>query len=228
MTIFVLQEAFRVILDNEWVQKYFVVIPRRVDEWPQGAGYGNVTLVSRSIPVCGAYSIEYDSQMDRNALLVDLKLSMPPSARAWQNIQSTSRFVTLRVANTHLESLPMGAPARPQQLRSVADVLQDEDLLGGFVCGDMNAISPSDIGLAERVGLEDACREEADDEEDEHTWGYQPPCEYPPGRLDKILFSPGGYEVDRPERIGVGVRTDKGQWASDHYGLFTTIRVIAD
>jgi tyrosyl-DNA phosphodiesterase 2 len=82
------------------------------------------------------------------------------------------------------------------------------------------------------VGLVDAYREgeEDEDEEDEdgYTWGYQPPCEFAPGRLDKILFTPGaGVMVDQPERIGLALKTDKGQWASDHYGLVTTVRIVS-
>jgi len=163
--------------------------------------------------------------MNRNALFVDLKLSVP----------ATSRIVTLRVANTHLESLPTpGAAMRPVQLGLVADVLKEDNLFGGIVCGDMNAISPSDIGLTEKVGLVDAYREgeeeeeEEEEEEDSYTWGYQPTCEFPPGRLDKILFTPGaGITIDRPERIGLALKTDKGQWASDHYGLITTVRIVS-
>jgi tyrosyl-DNA phosphodiesterase 2 len=213
-----LQDAFRTILDNEWVQQYFVVAPQNVDEWPPGAHYGNVTLTSRTVPVSGVDSLEYDSHMNRNALFVDLKLSVP----------ATSRIVTLRVGNTHLESLPTpGAAMRPVQLGLVAEVLKEEDLFGGIVCGDMNAISPSDIGLTEKVGLMDAYRE-GEEEEDSYTWGYQPPCEFSPGRLDKILFTPGaGITVDQPERIGLALKTDKGQWASDHYGLVTTVRIVS-
>ena len=214
------QEAFRTILDNEWLQQYFIVAPRKLDEWPPGAHYGNVTLVSRTVPVSGVYSLEYDSHMNRNALFVDLKLSVPAAP---------SRVVTLRVGNTHLESLPIpGAAMRPAQLGLVAEVLREEDLIGGIVCGDMNAISPSDIGLTEKVGLADAFEDGEEEEEDGYTWGYQPPCEFAPGRLDKILFTPGagGYEVEQPQRIGLALKTDKGQWVSDHYGLVTTVRIM--
>lgn len=199
-----------------------------MDEWPNGAYYGNVTLVSRTVPVCGVYTIEYHSYMERNALMVDLKLSLP----GWRAVHDESKVVTLRIANTHLESLPTpGAQLRPVQLGLVADALADEELVGGIVCGDMNAISPSDRGLAESLGLVDSFDEELlggdEEEEDMHTWGYQPECEFPPGRLDKILFSPGsgGFSVDRPERIGIAVKTDKGQYASDHYGLLTTVHI---
>jgi len=214
----IIREAFRTIFDNEWVQQYFIIAPRKIDEWPPGAYYGNVTLTSRTVPVSGVYSLEFESRMERNALFVDLKLSVPAPA---------SRIVTLRVGNTHLESLPTpGAALRPVQLGLVADVLKEDDLLGGIVCGDMNAISPSDSGLTEKVGLEDACKE-GEDEENAYTWGYQPPCEFPAGRLDKILFTPGAYAVDQPERVGLALKTDKGQFVSDHFGLVCNVHIDA-
>jgi tyrosyl-DNA phosphodiesterase 2 len=117
---------------------------------------------------------------------------------------------------------------RPVQLGLAAEFLKEEDVFGGIIAGDMNAISPSDVGLTEELGLVDAC-DEGEDEEDAYTWGYQPPCEFAPGRLDKILFTPGAggyYTVDKPQRVGLALRTDKGQWVSDHLGLFTTVRIV--
>ena len=156
--------------------------------------------------------------MNRNALLIDIKLTAPV----------TSRAVTLRVGNTHLESLPTpGTAMRPVQLGLVANILMEEDLFGGIVGGDMNAISPSDVGLPEKVGLMDAY--EGEDNEDSYTWGYQPPSDFPPGRLDKFLAAPGAggcYMIDKPQRVGSALKTDKGQWVSDHTGLVTTVHII--
>jgi len=208
------------------VQQYFIVAPGRADEWPIGASYGNVTLTSRTVPVSGVYSLEYESFMHRNALIVDLKLGIPPNTLR-RTAPTKPRFITLRVANTHLESLTPGAKLRIEQLGQVAEVLKEEELLGGIVCGDMNAISPSDIGLTVKAGLLDAWKE-GKDEEDAFTWGYQPPCGFSPGRLDKILFAPGtgGYAVDQPERVGLALKTEKGLWVSDHFGLTTTVRIL--
>lgn len=202
--------------------------PGKTDEWPLGATYGNVTLISRTLLVSSVYSLEYDSEMCRNALIVDLKLSMPPNATR-RKTQTKPRSITLRVANTHLESLPSpGARLRAEQLALVADVLKEEELLGGMVCGDMNAISPSDVGLTKKVGLLDAWKEGKG--EDAFTWGHQPPCAYPPGRLDKILFAPGtgGYVVEQPKRVGMALKTEKGEWVSDHFGLTTNVRILSD
>ena len=220
------QDAIRTILDNEWIQQYFVVSPRKVEEWPANAYYGNVTLTSRAIPVCAAYSLEFESKMNRNALLVDLKLCVPVRRQS----KNAPRVVTLRVGNTHLESLPQGAEFRPRQLGLVTDVLEAEELFGGIVCGDMNNIGPTDQGMPEKLGLIDAYREGEEEEEEGYTWGYQPSCEFPPGRLDKILYTAPGdsgvtFEVDVPERIGLGLKTPSGHYASDHCGLTTTVRV---
>jgi tyrosyl-DNA phosphodiesterase 2 len=210
------EQAFHVILENEWIRKHFILTPLSPEKWPSSATYGNVTLVSRLIPVSYAWSLEFGcSKMSRNVLLVDIKLSVP----------TKSQVITLRVGNTHLESMPEGAKARPEQMGLIAKVLKDESLDGGIACGDMNAIGPSDWPLAEKVGLVDAWKGDDEDEEG-FTWGYQSPSEHPPGRLDKILFIPGtAYEVDEPKIVGAGLKTTQGLWASDHFGLVTTLRL---
>jgi tyrosyl-DNA phosphodiesterase 2 len=106
--------------------------------------------------------------------------------------------------------------------------------VGGIVGGDMNAIAPSDEALAEENGLADAWertrrergrgkgrgRGRGGEEEDGTTWGYQPRSRFPPGRLDKILYTErDGLEVRDVRRLGVGLRMPGGAWVSDHYGL---------
>jgi len=243
--------AFDTILTDEWVRKHFVITPASASKFPGESLYGCVTLVSKSVPVSYAWSLEYGcSGMDRNALVVDLKMGVPEGDgngssatdedtenedQATERGSRSSRIgggrrkeVTLRVANTHLESLPVGATKRPEQLGLISRFLMRPGLVGGIVAGDMNAIGPSDVDLPRRCGLVDAWSE--DDEEDEeegYTWGYQPGCEFPPGRLDKVLFTPSkAYEVDEPQKIGIGVKTADGEWASDHYGLLTTVRIL--
>jgi len=211
-------EAFHVILDNEWVRQHFAIAPVSPDKWPPHAEYGNVTLVSRTIPISEVWSLEFESSaMSRNALLVDLKLS---------ESDSDSRVVTLRVANTHLESLSLGEKVRPVQMGLIAKLLKEKGIDGGIVGGDMNAIGASDAGIARSVGLVDSWKGREEDEEG-YTWGYQTSEEYPPGRLDKILFTPGRrIEVEEPKMIGVGVTTVDDIWVSDHYGLITTVRML--
>ncbi|KIJ62815.1 hypothetical protein HYDPIDRAFT_113923 [Hydnomerulius pinastri MD-312] len=216
--------AFTLILTSEWVQRCFVVVPSSTDKWPYGATYGTVTLVARTVPVCGTHTIDFsNSRMNRNALFVDLKLAVPAPPHA---PRLSDGIVKVRIANTHLESLPGGARARPGQMKIIAESLLEYDLHGGIVGGDMNAIGPSDLTIAEDVGLTDAWQGE-DDDEDGYTWGYQPRCEFPTGRLDKILFaSRGGLEVEEPERVGIGATIGSGDWISDHYGLVTNVHVV--
>lgn len=229
--------AFPIILHNPWVQKYFTVTPSSTDDFPVQT-YGVVTLVSSSIPVSLVQSLHFgNSQMGRNALMVDLKLTPPGSRRRKRKSgdsqssreskdSSTSRYVTLRLANTHLESLPMGAFARPVQLANTAEYLKQEDLIGGVVCGDMNIIGPSDLHIHDAAGLVDAWQGE--NEEDGYTWGYQPECQFPPGRLDRVFYTQASTrrcKISPPERVAIDVMTD-GEWVSDHYGLLTTISIL--
>ncbi|KAH7915612.1 Endonuclease/exonuclease/phosphatase [Hygrophoropsis aurantiaca] len=213
-------KVYTMILNHEWIQRCFLVVPSSTDHWPYRATYGNVTLISRTLPVCGAFTIDFgNSDMRRNALFVDIKLAAPPPAD-----HVPSRIVTIRLANTHLESLPMGARARPVQMSLIAEMLEEDGIHGGVVAGDMNAIGPSDLTITQDVGLADAWQGDHDDE-DGYTWGYQPRCKFPPGRLDKVLFTiRDGFEVDQPERVGVGKKIG-GNWISDHYGLVTSVHV---
>ena len=152
--------------------------------------------------------------MGRNALLVDVLVADA----------KTERTHRVRVANTHLESLPEGGPARPVQLAAIGQLLRDLD--AGIVGGDMNMISPGDAHIHLLAGLQDAYT--GPESKEGHTWGYQPSCQFPPGRLDRIFYCDSeacNVRVDHPQRLGVGSRTTHGRWLSDHYGLLTTISV---
>lgn len=227
------KEALPILLANSWVRKNFLVTPTLSSQWPFES-YGVVTLISKDIPVKKAQSLVFDnSRMGRNAVIVDLRLAIPSSAtNHFDSANSDSdtdssdsqyAVVTFRVANTHLESLPIGAPARPVQLSNISEVLKEKGVDGGMVCGDMNAIGPSDVHIHEDAGLIDAWTGRKDDEEG-YTWGYQPPSQFPVGRLDKVFYtSDEKWKVDKPQRIGVELRADSGQWASDHFGLVTSV-----
>lgn len=77
------------------------------------------------------------------------------------------------------------------------------------------------------------------DDSEGYTWGYQPTCQYPPGRLDKIMFT----GILRPSavggcpcvtRLGVGLKakaqdTEPGVevWVTDHFGIAAAFMVLA-
>ncbi|GJE88659.1 endonuclease/exonuclease/phosphatase family protein [Phanerochaete sordida] len=215
----VAKDALSAILEHAWVREHFVVAPTKPEHWPGAVPFGNVTLVARTVPVAGAWILEYGcSVMKRHALIVDVRLGTGTAADGER---------TVRVANVHLESLALGAPYRPWQLRDTVEALARRDIDAGIVAGDMNAVTVQDAALPAWTGLVDAWKGAEDG--GENTWGYQPPSrEFLPGRLDKVLYLPNGeFEVDVPERVGVGVKTSGGQWASDHFGLLTTIRMLA-
>ncbi|KAF8246215.1 hypothetical protein K440DRAFT_632448 [Wilcoxina mikolae CBS 423.85] len=232
-TIILLQEispsALPEILNNTWVREHFLI-----SHTTAIGAYFTTTLVSRDLPVAGVRRVPYSSSyMGRDVLLVDIPLSSGS---------------VLRVGNTHLESLRHpGVIIRPRQLEEVVELLKAVE--AGVVAGDMNAIMQEDERLPERVGLQDVWElQEGVDEEEGHTWGYQPPQrEYLPGRLDKVLFT-GSVDVletgeveevggigRRLRRVGVGLKYTlqreegeedeaKSDWVTDHYGLWVKIR----
>ncbi|KAI0078792.1 hypothetical protein K474DRAFT_1659971 [Panus rudis PR-1116 ss-1] len=213
-------DAFDVIAGQLWLREHFLMAPSSPEHFH--AHYGLVTLISKDIPVLGVHDVTFGgSTMGRSSLMVDLRMLPIKGDRGEQ------KPVTLRVANTHLESLPIGAAQRPVQLATIAARLKDSNIYTGIVCGDMNSIGESDRHIHKDVGLKDAWTG-GDEDEAGYTWGYQPRCRFPVGRLDKILYTRNGHSdvrIGEPERVGVGAKTSQGQWVSDHYGLITSVAV---
>jgi tyrosyl-DNA phosphodiesterase 2 len=212
------------LLRNTWVRKWFTVAPYSSIKWPEGAHYGNITLVSRSLTIAECHILHYGlTGMGRTSLCVKIRLNYPAPSK---------ETAIICVVNTHLESLPQGAVWRPHQLDLCSRLLRLRGVTGGVVGGDMNTILPEDEGIEKEVGLRDAWRKGSADSG--KTWGYQGQNEekFPCGRLDKILYLPWrGYKVDEPRRIGVGVKikgtsSSETLWASDHYGLESTLRMV--
>ncbi|KAI0250202.1 Endonuclease/exonuclease/phosphatase [Lactifluus subvellereus] len=208
-------DAFETLLAHPWVRAYFMVVPgSTADGWPRGAPYGTVTLVARSALLADSRCVHFgESRMWRNGLVTDVLLGgAEPRARV------------LRAVNTHLESLPEGTNKRVVQMGVIAGLLREAGTFGGIVGGDMNAIAPSDETLAEDNGLSDAWEHRRDGAEDGTTWGYQPIERFPPGRLDKILYTEkDDLEIKDVRRIAIGLQMPlaggAGAWVSDHYGL---------
>ncbi|KAJ6631542.1 Endonuclease/exonuclease/phosphatase [Mycena sp. CBHHK59/15] len=236
-TIILLQEVyascFPAFLSNAFVREFY-----EMTNVSSQQAYSTLTLVPKSLaPLVSSVSrIPFiDTTMRRDCLYIDIDL---PSSESTPE----PRITRLRIANTHLESLSgYGDTARPKQLEAISKLLTAPNIDCGLVAGDMNSISPSDQDLPQQVGLSDAWSPvtanmespvedsgAADTGEAEgHTWGYQPPCKYPPKRLDKIL-TVGKLSATDIKRIGVGLTVEvdgDSTWVSDHYGLHATISV---
>lgn len=214
-------DAFDTLLTHPWVREWFRVVPGSPEAgWANGAMYGTVTLVHA--PLANSACVHFEeSWMGRSALVTDITLGGGSAAE--------SRARVLRVVNTHLESLPAGTPRRVAQMGVIGRMLKEAGrLVGGIVAGDMNAIAPSDAMLAEQNGLLDAWEHgRAEGEDDEGTtWGYQPRSRFPPGRLDKILYTESdAFEVTDVRRFAVGLKMLGGDWVSDHYGLACRVEI---
>ncbi|KAI0749298.1 Endonuclease/exonuclease/phosphatase [Daedaleopsis nitida] len=194
--------SFAAVLANRWVREHFSITPPNIKRW--SASYGVATLVSRHANILRSQMLQFHrTTMGRTALLVDIEMYVPGCREGEKR--------AVRIANTHLESLPIGERMRPVQLCAIADLLREEGLSGGW-SGDQD--------IHDVAGLQDACRDPS-----AVTWGFQPPSRYPPGRLDRIFHLERGLVVEPVQVIGKGLKTKRGMWASDHYGLMTTIKL---
>ena len=224
-TVVLLQEvlpaSLRALLRSAWVRAHF-----QASDGPALAlDYFTLTLATRDLPVrCVRREAFAHTAMRRDVLLADVALA---------------GGAVLRVANTHLESLPApGAWLRPRQMARCAGLLRERGVRAGVLAGDMNAIAEADEATPEEVALADVWGLDAGagaNARDGHTWGYQPKCRFPPGRLDKVLYT-GNLEWEPVDgdrmlkRVGVGLRFEEEDgeisgWVSDHYGLWARARL---
>jgi len=214
--------AFQAILEDEWVRRWFVLVPVSPDKWPETM-YGNITLVTAGLNIAEAHILHYGpSRMQRTALCVKLKLHYPGGRD-----RAVVSFV-----NTHLESFAHGIAYRPEQLELCTRFVKLRGVEGGVIAGDMNPVCPEDVKLPQENGLMDAWRK--GEGEEGHTWGFQGNTGYPTSRMDKILYRPNpSYRVDEPQKFGMGLTINthdpKGGMSelfiSDHYGLHTLFSI---
>jgi len=199
-----------------------------------------MTLVSLPLHVAQVLRCPFrDSRMGRDVLLTDILLESGG---------------VLRAGSTHLESLLIGEAQRPIQLRTIASLLREPGVVTGIVGGDMNAISPGDKDLPSKPGIQLSDTWDLEPMQGKrtgvfglgqgHTWGYQPPSRFPPGRLDKLLYTGSAsfvcmkgesllrrvgvnveYKVTRDDLDGPYLPTHDERWISDHFGLAVTMMV---
>lgn len=247
-TTILLQEimgnSLDILLTSPWVKANFQISHTQPGQYQ---AYFTITLVSKNIGVLSVFRTPLvKTCMGRDGLFVDLLVSHSPTDRNMKSV--------LRICNTHLESLQSGNSVRPLQLGQIASLLQtppspDTEIVAGLVGGDMNAISPTDEDLHCRpeIDLQDVyettkgSRESLSNINDEqggregYTWGYQPTCQYPPGRLDKIMFTGtlrpaavGGSPCVTRLGIGLKAKIQPGAevWVTDHFGIAATFMIL--
>ncbi|RPD56911.1 hypothetical protein L226DRAFT_537792 [Lentinus tigrinus ALCF2SS1-7] len=226
------RDSFDEMLRSKWVREHYAVTPPSTESWGGERRYGIATLVSRNIRATNAQMAQFThSTMGRTALFVDVEMSLPGDSGDSKDSDSESKELetrVVRIANTHLESLSEGEQERPLQLQIIADALREEGVTGGgLVGGDMNMIMPADQDIHVRAALQDAC-----DDPSAVTWGFQPRKRYPARRLDRVFYVGDQLEVAPVEVIGKGLKVEgrgpRAQWASDHCGLMTTIRLRSE
>ncbi|KAK3720169.1 hypothetical protein LTR37_003993 [Vermiconidia calcicola] len=222
------ESDLKLLTRDPWVQRCFALTDIDIDNWQSGH-YGTVTLVDRRLFITSCFRVHYfQTRMERDGLFVDILLSDK----------------TVRLCNTHLESLAMEPPLRPPQMQMVAKYMRDATFHGAAVAGDFNAIQDFDRHLHSDNGLKDAFLELGGSEEDAeggHTWGQQAATfqreKFGTSRMDKVFFC-GGIRCNQFERFGSGVELENDDerkkivdsgfdrpWITDHLGVMAVFKV---
>ncbi|KAK7943305.1 uncharacterized protein PG986_012418 [Apiospora aurea] len=220
------------ISQKPWIRNGFFMTDLDNSAWASGM-YGTTTLVDRRLVIMSCFRVHYAAtQFERDALFVDVSVL----AIAGKSV---------RVGNSHLESLALDPPRRPAQMRVAAERMhKDADMLvGAVVAGDFNAIQPFDATLHSENGLTDAYLESGGREgaEEGMTWGQQahPAARERFGlsRMDKAFFCGAGIKQQGFERFGADVVVSGGKqeqrakllqlgfekaWVTDHLGIKAT------
>lgn len=226
------------ISQKQWVRDRFHITDLDSSAWASGL-YGTTMLLDRRLGVASCFRVHYSAtQMERDALFVDV--TVPAAA-------GTPK--TVRLGNSHLESLALDPPQRPAQVRTAAPHLHAGGLAGAVIAGDFNAIQPFDAALHSDNGLRDAYLELGGQEGGENgfTWGQQalPALRERFGfsRMDKAYFCGSGIKLQGFERFGADVEVDKGSkrqkdgllalgfekaWVTDHLGIKATFSLVND
>lgn len=152
---------------------------------------------------------------------------------------------TIRLCNTHLESLASEPPLRIAQMKLVASYMHADGIDAAIAAGDFNAIQPFDATLHSDNDLSDAYLEQGGNEADStgHTWGQQAATvqrqRFGTSRMDKVFyrpaqalkllaFTPFGADVlveNASEAEGLmNLGFDK-PWVTDHLGVKAVFEV---
>jgi tyrosyl-DNA phosphodiesterase 2 len=212
--------------EKQWIRDGFYLTDVDSTSWASGA-YGTTMLVDRRLTVSSCFRVHHSAtQMERDGLFVDVANPTTESAE------------TIRLCNTHLESLAIMPPRRPAQMRLIASHLRADAVSGALVAGDFNAIQPFDQSLHTDNSLKDAYLELGgqQDASQGHTWGQQAlprlRDQFGCSRMDKIFFCGQALKLLSFDRFGAGVVVDdtnledhlltlgfERPWVTDHLGV---------
>ncbi|CAF9915211.1 MAG: hypothetical protein ALECFALPRED_010042 [Alectoria fallacina] len=220
-----------IIQSTSWIQSRFRITDISPINWL--SRYGTTTLVDLRLPLKCVFRTRYVSEMGRDALFIDLDCS---------DGKCGTRNSRVRLGNTHLESLAANPPLRPAQVALASRSLHDDNVHGGVLVGDFNAIQEFDRTLHAENDLKDAYLEAGGIEGNEKeggedgcekgwTWGMQSHRgereRFGCTRMDKMLFC-GGVRLENLERIGEGAKVPvgelgEGMFVTDHLGLMADL-----
>ncbi|CAK4032062.1 endonuclease exonuclease phosphatase family [Lecanosticta acicola] len=218
----------KLLTSHSWIRETFVLSDVDVLNWQSGH-YGTVTLIDRRLPISSVFRVHYAAtRMERDGLFVDVKLNDK----------------TVRLCNTHLESLALEPPYRIPQMKLCAEYMRASHIHGAIAAGDFNAIQGFDKALHSDNGLKDAYLERGGKEDDleGHTWGQQAATklreQFGTTRMDKVFFC-GGLDVASYDKFGADVCVDEAPeqelivklgfdkpWITDHLGVKAVFRVL--
>ncbi|KAI1374586.1 Endonuclease/exonuclease/phosphatase [Hypoxylon crocopeplum] len=231
-----LKTDLEIIGEKQWVRDKFHVTDVDTSNWASDY-YGTTTLIDRRLDISSCFRVHYaKTRMERDALFADVLLSSSSS--------SSSGPKTIRLCNTHLESLAMDPAYRPPQMQLAAGYMREAGIDGALAAGDFNAIQDFDRTLHAANSLRDAYLEQggAEDSDAGYTWGQQAATDlrtrYGCSRMDKVYFT-GGLAMCRFERFGadvqlteqeqrdkiVGLGFDKA-WITDHLGVVVEVEIV--
>ncbi|GAB1191032.1 hypothetical protein APSETT444_000201 [Aspergillus pseudonomiae] len=236
-----------VIQQTKWVQDHFFITDLSDTHWIHG--YGTMTLIDKRCHVQRVFRVPFStSRMGRDGLFVDLDCVQGQEGGRGDEIG------TLRLCNTHLESLLSIPPIRPKQIHLASQFMHSSGPgetnvptpHAAILAGDLNAFAPEDLTAPNDSKLRDAflVLGGKDGTEESFTWGQQVPDwmrdKYGCSRMDKVLFC-GGLAVESLQRIGAGQtvwieypqvsdgESDDGKgeemWITDHLGLSAEFRI---
>ncbi|OTB08398.1 hypothetical protein M426DRAFT_51986 [Hypoxylon sp. CI-4A] len=227
-------EDLATIGEKAWVRDRFHVTD--VDGASWAARYGTATLVDRRLDVARCFRVHYaKTNMQRDAFFVDVKLGGGGGSKSGK---------TIRLCNTHLESLARKPALRPAQMQLAATYMHARGVDGALAAGDFNAIQPFDRTLHSDNGLKDAYLELGgkEDSEDGYTWGQQAATtsrnRFGCTRMDKVYFT-GGVKLLGFARFGADVMLTGREhthsldmlgfdkpWITDHLGVMAEVEVV--